>query len=573
MRLMEKSKVHTADSPKPAPKVAGSYAPGGVTPPLEGQGPPNHNGGAANPPGSDGPITADGANGFGKNAWPSDVKPGTLTLRNGSPVASNENSLSAGPHGPLLIEDTWLIEKNAHFNRERVPERVVHAKGAGAFGYFELENDMSKYTSAKLFNGAGTKTEVAVRFSHVAIESGGADAYRDLRGFSMKFYTPEGNWDLVGNDTPIFFLRDPLKFPDLIHSQKRDPQTHLRDHAIQWDFWTLSPESIHQVLWLMGDRGIPAGYEFMNGYGSHTFMWYNETNEKFWVKFHFHSEQGVKTLSDAEAGRIRADEEKLDSFTQSLFNRIDAGTTTAWKLSVQIMPYEEAFTYKYDPFDVTKVLLHADYPLIPVGRLVLDRNPVNYAAEVESLAFSPANLVPGIFVSPDKMLQGRLFAYADAQRYRIGGNYEALPVNAPRATKADNPYQRDGVMPVGDNDGARVNYAPNSHGGPVADVKYAEPGHALKEATGRYAQTDRRNDDYEQATLLWKTMGPDGQERLITTITTHMQTVPPPIRERAVEMFTKVDATFGKRMHANLLSSNGHAKPPTAKRELVGTHK
>jgi catalase len=552
------------------PANGGSFAPGGVEPPIDGSGPPNQRGGAATPPGSDAPITADGANGFGKNAWPTDDAMGTLTLRNGAPVASNENSLSAGPKGPLLLEDTWLIEKNAHFNRERVPERVVHAKGAGAFGYFELENDMSAYTKAKIFCGAGSKTEVAVRFSHVAVESGGADAYRDLRGFAMKFYSEDGNWDLVGNNTPIFFIRDPLKFPDFIHSQKRDPQTHLRDHAMQWDFWTLSPESIHQVLWLMGDRGIPAGYEYMNGYGSHTFMWYNAANEKFWVKFHFHSEQGVKTLSDAEAGRIRSDEEKLDSFTQSLFNRIDAGTTTAWKMSVQIMPYEEAFTYEYDPFDITKVLLHADYPLLPVGRLVLNRNPVNYAAEVESIAFAPSNLVPGIYISPDKMLQGRLFAYPDAHRYRIGGNYEMLPVNAARNANVDNPYQRDGAMPVGDNDGARVNYAPNSHGGPVADTSAMEPAYELREATGRYLQTDRRNDDYVQATMLWNTMGADGRERLIATITTHMQTVPPPIRERAVAMFAKVDPGFGERMSENLLTMSGKTAA-VPEREPVGS--
>jgi len=534
------------------PNQGKSFAPGGVAPPVEAEGPPNQSGNAPKPPGSDAPITAQSPNGFGKNAWPTNEEPGLLTLRSGAPIASNENSLSAGPQGPLLIEDTWLIEKNAHFNRERVPERVVHAKGAGAFGYFELENDMSKYTKAKMFNGAGKKTEMAVRFSHVAVESGGADAYRDLRGFAMKYYTEEGNWDLVGNDTPIFFLRDPLKFPDFIHSQKRDPQTHLRDHAMQWDFWTLSPESIHQVLWLMGDRGIPAGYQYMNGYGSHTFMWYNEANERFWVKFHFHSEQGVKTLTDAEAGQIRADEEKLDSFTQSLFNRIDAGEVTAWKLSVQIMPYEEAFTYEHDPFDVTKVLLHKDYPLIPVGRIVLNRNPVNYAAEVESLAFAPSSLVPGIYASPDKMLQGRLFAYSDAQRYRIGGNYQQLSVNSAKGTTVNNPYQRDGVMAAGDNDGARVNYAPNSHGGPITDTKYAEPAVALKEATGRYQQTSRRNDDYSQATLFWQMIGPAAQDRLVKTITVHMQTVPPLIRERAVHMFTEVDASFGERMAEKL---------------------
>jgi len=507
---------------------------------------------AAAKPGANAPITADSPNAFGKHAWPTNGKPGLLTTRSGNPVASNDNSLTAGPKGPVLLEDVWLVEKNAHFNRERIPERVVHAKGAGAFGHFEVTNDMSKYTKAKLFNGVGTKTELAARFSHVAVESGGADAYRDLRGFALKFYTPEGNYDLVGNDTPIFFVRDPIKFVDFIHSQKRNPQTHLRDHAMQWDFWTLSPESIHQVLWLMGDRGLPAGYEYMNGYGSHTFMWINEAGEKHWVKYHFHTEQGIKNLTDEEAGQIRADEEKLDSYTMSLFNRIDAGNVAAWRLFVQIMPYDEAFTYEYDPFDLTKVLLHKDYPLIEVGRMVLDRNPVNYAAQVESLAFSPSNLVPGIYNSPDKMLQGRIFAYGDAHRYRLGGNYEQLAVNVAKNANVNNPYERDGAMAAGDNQGAAVNYAPNSHGGPVADTKYDEPAYALQEATGRYAQNERKNDDYVQATMFWKMLKPDEQDRLVHTITTHMQTVPPPIRERAVAMFVKVDPTFGARMGENL---------------------
>jgi len=529
-----------------------TFAPGGLTAPFEPSGPPNMKGNAPLPPGSDGPILASSPNGFGKNAWPTGEMEGTLTLGSGMPVASNEVSMTAGPGGPLVIEDTWLFEKNAHFNRERIPERVVHAKGAGAFGYFELEHDMSEYTKAKMFNGVGKRTELVARFSHVATESGGADAYRDVRGFAVKFNTEDGNWDMVGNDTPIFFLRDPYKFPDFIHSQKRDPQTHQRDHAMQWDFWTLSPESIHQVMWLMGDRGLPAGYEFMNGYGSHTFMWYNDANEKFWVKFHFHTEQGIKNLSDAEAGQIRADEVKLDSFTTSLFNRIDAGNPASWKLSVQIIPFEEGFDYKYDIFDVTKVVLHEDYPLIPVGRMVLDRNPENYIAQVESLAFAPSNLVPGIYGSPDKMLQARLFAYADAHRYRLGGNYEQLDVNLAHGTKVDNPYKRDGVMPRGNNQGARMNYAPNSHKGPKASMEFAEPQTALREATGRYEQNAPGNDDYSQATMFWRVIGKDGQDRMIETITMHMQTVPPPIRERAVAIFTKVDPTFGQRMAAAL---------------------
>jgi len=519
--------------------------------------------GEAPKPGADAPITSTTPLGFGANAWPTNETPQTLTLRNGAPVASNDDSLTAGPAGPVLLEDTWLIEKNAHFNRERVPERVVHAKGAGAFGYFEVTNDMSKYTKAKMFNGVGKKTEMVARFSHVAIESGGADAYRDLRGFALKFYTEDGNYDLVGNDTPIFFMRDPMKFPDFIHSQKRDPQTHLRDHAVQWDYWTLAPESIHQVLWLMGDRGIPAGYEYMNGYGSHTFMWKSEAGERFWIKYHLHSEQGVKNLTDAEAGLVRANEERLDSYTQSLFNRIDSGNVAAWKMSVQIMPYDEAFTYEYDPFDLTKVLLHKDYPLIPVGRMVLDRNAQNYFAEIESLAFAPSNTVPGVYNSPDKVLQGRLFAYPDAHRYRIGSNYEKLAVNAAKNvdTYASNPYQRDGAMAPGTNGGKAANYAPNSKGGPVADEKYLEPALELHEATGRYAQTSRRNDDYVQATMFYNMIGHEAQGRLEKTITAHMQTVPPPIRERAVEMFKKVDAGFGQRMAENL---------GVAKRELAG---
>lgn len=386
-----------------------------------------------------------------------------LTTASGAPVGDNQNSITAGQNGPTLIQDVHLLEKLAHFNRERVPERVVHAKGAGAHGYFEVtNNDISKYTKADFLSEAGKKSPMFIRFSTVAGELGSADTVRDPRGFSVKFYTEEGNYDLVGNNTPVFFIRDAIKFPDFIHTQKRDPRTHLKDSNMVWDFWSLSPESLHQIMILHSDRGIPATLRHMNGYGSHTFKWVNAEGEAFWIKYHFKTDQGVKNLDVDLAGKLAGD--NPDYHTEDLFNAIEDGNHPSWTLKVQIMPEEEAKSYHYDPFDVTKVWSHEDYPLIEVGRMVLDRNPENYFAEVEQAAFSPAHFVPGIEASPDKMLQGRLFSYSDAHRYRIGANHEGLPIN--RAKSSVDNYQRDGQMRFDGNGGRAVNYEPNSYGGP-----------------------------------------------------------------------------------------------------------
>ena len=384
-----------------------------------------------------------------------------LTTSTGAPVGDNQNSMTAGTHGPTLIQDVHLLEKLAHFNRERVPERVVHAKGAGAHGHFTVTNpDIAKYTKADLFSEEGKETPMFIRFSTVAGELGSADTVRDPRGFAVKFYTDEGNYDIVGNNTPIFFIRDAIKFPDFIHTQKRVPQTNLKDPNMIWDFWSLSPESLHQITILHSDRGIPATLRHMHGYGSHTFKWVNKDGESFWVKYHFRTDQGVKNMDPETASKIAG--EHPDYHTEDLFNAIEEGDFPSWTLKVQIMPEEEAAQYAYDPFDITKVWSHEDYPLIEVGKMVLDRNPENYFAEVEQSTFSPGNFVPGVEASPDKMLQGRLFAYADAHRYRVGTNHNQLPINSPKSEVRN--HQRDGQMAY-HNGGKAVNYEPNSYDG------------------------------------------------------------------------------------------------------------
>lgn len=475
-----------------------------------------------------------------------------LTTNFGAPVSDNQNSMSAGNPGPLLIADYHLLEKNAHFNRERVPERVVHAKGAGAFGYFEVTSDVSEYTKASVFQ-KGKKTEMLARFSTVAGERGAADTERDPRGFALKFYTDEGNYDLVGNNTPIFFIRDPLKFPDFIHSQKRHPQTNLRDADMQWDFWSLSPESLHQVTYLMGDRGIPQSHEFMNGYGSHTYSWINREGKMVYVKYHMKTEQGIKNFTRQEAAAIVADDP--DYATRSLFHMIDGGQPACWKMFVQVMPLEDVPNYRFDPFDLTKVWSHKDYPLIEVGRMVLNKNPDNYFAQIEQAAFEPSNVVPGIWFSPDKMLQGRIFAYADAHRYRIGPNYHLLPVNQAKNAKVNN-YGRDGSMAYGENGGPVINYEPNSRGGPVEQKQFMEPRTALQGDTGRYEQNSYRNDDYQQPGDLYRLMQKASQDRFVDTVVNHMKPIRKEVQARQIEHWRKVDATLGQRIAEGL----GHAK-------------
>ncbi|TRM11377.1 catalase [Lentibacillus cibarius] len=471
-----------------------------------------------------------------------------LTTASGAPVGDNQNSITAGQRGPGLIQDVHLLEKMAHFDRERVPERVVHAKGTGAHGYFEVTNDdISKYTKADFLSEVGKQTPMFIRFSTVAGELGSADTVRDPRGFAVKFYTQEGNYDLVGNNTPIFFVRDAIKFPDFIHTQKRNPKTNLKDKNAVWDFWSLSPESLHQVTYMHGDRGIPATYRHMNGYGSHTFKWVNKDGEPFWVKYHFISEQGVTGLDEDVADRIAG--ENPDYHTEDLYNAIDKGDYPAWKLYVQIMPYEDAKSYKWDPFDVTKTWSKEDYPRIEVGRMVLNRNPENHFAEVEQAALSPANLVPGIEISPDKMLQGRLFSYSDTQRYRIGVNHQQLPINRP-INHAQN-YQFDGQMRY-DNGGRSINYEPNRYEStPKEDPDSKINPFEVYGDADSVAYSD--SDHYTQAGDLYRLMSPDEKDRLIKNVVGHMEKVDyEDIKLRQIEHFYKADPEYGERVAQGL---------------------
>ncbi len=462
-----------------------------------------------------------------------------LTTATGTPVAENQNILTAGEHGPALLQNVWFLEKLAHFNRERLPERVVHAKGSGAFGTFTVTQDITRYTKADIFSKVGKKTRMFTRFSTVAGERGAADTERDVRGFAMKFYTDEGNWDLVGNNTPVFFLRDPLKFPDFIHTQKRDPKTNLRSATAAWDFWSLSPETLHQVTILMSDRGIPKNLRQMHGFGSHTFSFINKNDERFWVKFHLRTQQGIANFTNEEAAEVVANDREYSQ--RDLFNHIAIGEFPRWTMYVQVMPEAEAATYKHNPFDLTKVWNHADYPLIEVGVMELNRNPENYFAEVEQAAFNPANVVPGIGFSPDKMLQGRLFAYGDAHRHRLGVNFESLPVNAPKCPMHN--YHRDGMMRFDDNGGAAVNYEPNSFGGPVEDRSLLEPPLALHGAADAYPQDKNY---YKQPGDLYRLMPEDEKRRFACNVIDAMDGVPDEIRIRAIARFFQADPRCGE---------------------------
>ena len=464
-----------------------------------------------------------------------------MTTAAGVPVADNQNSITAGPRGPVLMQDHQLIEKMAHFNRERVPERVVHAKGAGAYGTFNITGDISKYTRAKLFSKVGNQCDMLARFSTVAGELGSADTARDPRGFALKFYTEEGNWDMVGNNTPVFFIRDPLKFSDFIHSQKRHPATGMRDNTMQWDFWSLSPESLHQVTWLFGDRGIPASYRHMDGFSSHTYSLWNERGERYWVKWHFKTAQGIKNLTQEDATRIAG--EDLDYHRRDLHQAIENGDAPQWKVSVQVMPEQAAETYHINPFDLTKVWPHQDYPLIEVGVMELNRNPQNFFAEIEQAAFEPGNMPPGLGVSPDKMLQARLMSYPDAHRYRIGINYAALPVNKPRCPVHS--YHRDGHMNFDGNGGGSPVYQPNSFGGPVDDPSLKEPPLKISGAADRYDHWMGNADYYTQPGNLYRLMSAEAQARLVSNLVAAMKPVPEAIQVRQIRHFIKADAALG----------------------------
>ena len=464
-----------------------------------------------------------------------------MTTDAGRPVGDNQNSLTVGPRGPIVFEDFLLFEKMAHFNRERVPERVVHAKGAGAHGYFVCTNPrMPEYTRAGLFSRTGEPTEVFVRFSTVGGEKGSADTERDPRGFAVKFYTEEGNWDMVGNNTPVFFIRDALKFGDFIHTQKRDPQTNLKSPTAMWDFWSLSPESLHQVTILFSDRGTPDGYRHMNGYSSHTFSLVNSNNELFYVKWHFKTKQGIKNFTREQADEMRGKDP--DYAQRNLFHAIQSGDFPRWRVCVQIMPEKDASNYHINPFDLTKVWPHKDYPLVEVGEMILNRNPENYFAEVEQAAFEPRNVVPGMGYSPDKMLQARLISYPDAHRYRIGVNYDGLPVNKPLCPVRT--YNRDGAMRFDDNFGSAPNYEPNSFDGPAEDPAYRESPRMISGSVDRH---DHRLDAdyYSQPGDLFRLMSPDARERLIGNIVASMNTVPENIQKRQIQHFLKADPAYG----------------------------
>ena len=466
----------------------------------------------------------------------------TMTTSAGAPIADNQNSQSAGPRGPLLLQDFQLLEKLAHQNRERIPERTVHAKGWGAHGTFTVTHDITNFTRAAVFSKIGKATPMIARFSTVAGEMGAADAERDVRGFALKFYTEEGNWDIVGNNTPVFFVRDPLKFPDFIHTQKRHPRTNMRSPTAMWDFWSLSPESLHQVTILMSDRGLPTDVRHIDGFGSHTFSFINAEGVRHWVKFHFKNQQGHKHYTNAEAavvvGRTR------ESTQEDLFEAIEQGNFPKWTMYVQVMSEEQAKHTSYNPFDLTKVWPHGEFPLIEVGQFELNRNADNYFAEIEQLALAPKNIVPGIGFSPDKMLQARIFSYADAHRYRLGTHYEALPVNAPKCPMHH--YHKDGSMRFFQNDTGNPNvyYEPNSFDGPKQDASFAEPPLALEGAADRF---DHRagNDDYTQPGNLFRLLKPDAKERLMDNIAAAMQGVPTNIVERQVAHFAKADPAYG----------------------------
>ncbi len=471
---------------------------------------------------------------------------GPMTTEAGAPLADNNQSEAAGVGGPLLIQDQVLLEKLAHFNRERIPERVVHARGAGAYGTFTVTQDVSRYTRAAFLNGVGKETETFLRFSTVAGNLGAADAVRDPRGFALKFYTEEGNYDLVGNNTPVFFIRDAIKFPDFIHTQKRDPYTGSTEMDNVWDFWSLSPESVHQVTWLFGDRGIPASYRHMDGFGSHTYQWVNAEGEQFWVKYHFKTDQGIKCLTQEEADVLAGKDP--DSHQRDLRESIERGDFPSWTVYVQIMPAAEAATYRFNPFDLTKVWPHADYPRIEIGKLELNRNPDNVFAEVEQSIFSPAHFVPGIGPSPDKMLQGRLFAYGDAHRYRVGINADNLPVNRPHATEARN-NNRDGYAYDGRH-GRQKNYEPNSFGGPTQTGQPLWGPVQVSGVTGEW-ETPRHaaDDDFVQAGNLYRLMSDEEKDRLIANLAGALADVTHDhIIERAIANFAKADEDYGKRL-------------------------
>jgi catalase len=467
-----------------------------------------------------------------------------MTTAAGAPVADNQNSQSAGPRGPLLLQDLWLIEKLAHFSREVIPERRMHAKGSGAFGTFTVTGDISQHTRAALLGRVGNQCEVVARFSTVAGERGAADAERDIRGFAVRFFTEEGNWDVVGNNTPVFFHRDPLKFPDLNRAVKRDPRTNLRDPENNWGFWTGLPEALHQVTITMSERGIPRSYRHMHGFGSHTYSLIDGAGQRSWVKFHFRTQQGIENLTDAEAATLIAHDR--ESHGRDLLEAIDRGDFPRWTLYVQIMPEADAATYRFHPFDVTKVWSQRDYPLIEVGVMELNRNAENYFADIEQAAFTPANLVPGISYSPDRMLQGRLFSYGDAARYRVGVNHHQIPVNQPRAARAVNSYHRDGAMRVDGNQGGTPGIEPNSFGRWRDQPEYAEPPSEVGPTAQAFDFRAEDDDYFTQPGDLFRLMDRGQRQALFDNTARAIKGALPATVLKHIEHCTRADPAYGE---------------------------
>ncbi|RIN99617.1 catalase [Mammaliicoccus sciuri] len=467
-----------------------------------------------------------------------------LTGLFGAPVSDRENSLTAGKRGPLAMQDIYFLEQMAHFDREVIPERRMHAKGSGAFGTFTVTHDITQYTNAKIFSEIGKQTEMFARFSTVAGERGAAEAERDIRGFALKFYTEEGNWDLVGNNTPVFFFRDPKLFASLNHVVKRDPKTNMHNPQSNWDFWTLLPEALHQVTILMTDRGIPKGFRNMHGFGSHTYSMYNDAGERVWVKFHFRTQQGIENYTAEEAEQVIAKDR--ESSQRDLFNAIEEGNFPKWKMYIQVMTEEQARNHKDNPFDLTKVWFKDEYPLIPVGEFELNRNPENYFQDVEQAAFAPTNIIPGIDFSPDKMLQGRLFSYGDAQRYRLGVNHWQIPVNSPKAATNVCPFSRDGQMRIDGNQGGGINYYPNSYEAHQSQPEYKKPSLELE---GELYEHDFREDDdnyYEQPGKLFRLQSPEQQQRIFQNTANEMQGTTDEVKHRHIRNCFKADPDYGK---------------------------
>lgn len=492
----------------------------------------------------------------------------TLRRAGGQIVDNDEDTMTAGERGHVSIQDLWLFEKHAHFNREVIPERRMHAKGWGAWGEFTVTHDISKYTRAKLFSKVGNKCKMFTRMSTVAGERGAADAERDIRGFALRFYTEEGNWDIVGNNTPVFFFRDPMKFIDLNHAVKRDPKSHLRSPNTNFDYWSSLPESLLQTTIINSDRGIPSSFRYMHGFGSHTYSMYNEEGERVWVKFHFRSEQGIQNYTDQEAEKVNGKDR--ESSGRDLYEAIEKGMYPKWKMYIQVMTEEEAKNHPTNPFDLTKMWLKEDYPLIPVGEYVLNKYPDNFFQDVEQAAFSPANIIPGIGLSPDRVLQARAFMYSDAQRYRLGVNHHQIPVNSPQGVENPHDFHRDGAMRVDGNKGSELHYRPNSYGAWQDDPSLERPADEGGEVK-RYDFRKDDNDYFTQPGMLFNRMTDEQKLVLFENTARNMGDSTMQIKHRYIRNCYLADPAYGKgvaeALGIDIESVNVDVTPPKSRKE------